>query len=96
MGWTSRSPAANSCGQESERRLQLVAALGRTRRLRGWHDGYMRLADPVMHRRRITFDKLARRVVIEDSLQMAATHGIELFFHCADRCRVDPAQAATR
>jgi hypothetical protein len=57
----------------------------------GWHDGYMRLADPVMHRRRITFDKLARRVLIEDSLQMATMHEIELFFHCGDRCRVDPA-----
>ncbi len=57
----------------------------------GWHDGYMRLADPVMHRRRITLDKLARQVVIEDSLHMSAMHEIELFFHCGDQCRVDPA-----
>jgi len=56
----------------------------------GWQDGYMRLADPVMHRRRIALDKAARRVVIEDSLQMAGEHDIELFFHCSERCQVDP------
>ena len=50
----------------------------------------MRLADPVMHRRRIALDKAARRLVIEDTLQMAGEHDIELFFHCSERCRVDP------
>jgi hypothetical protein len=56
----------------------------------GWHDGYMRLPDPVMHRRRISLEKRLRRVVIEDSLQMSRAHEIELFFHCSERCRVDP------
>ena len=55
----------------------------------GWQDGYTRLADPVMHRRRIALDKAAKRVVIEDALQMAGVHDIELFFHCGERCRVD-------
>ncbi|CAG4882910.1 conserved protein of unknown function [Georgfuchsia toluolica] len=54
----------------------------------GWHDGYMRLADPVMHSRRITLDKTGRRIVIEDILRMAGTHDIELFFHCSERCRL--------
>lgn len=57
----------------------------------GWHDGFMRLEDPVMHRRRIALDKQARRVVIEDSLQMAGEHDIDLFFHCNERCEADPA-----
>jgi len=56
----------------------------------GWHDGYTRLADPVMHRRRITLEKRARRIVVEDALQMSGAHEIELFFHCSERCRVDP------
>lgn len=56
----------------------------------GWHDGYTRLADPVVHRRRIVLDKATRRVVIEDSLRMSRAHDIELFFHCAERCRVEP------
>jgi hypothetical protein len=58
----------------------------------GWHDGYLRLADPVIHRRRITLEKAARRVVIEDILQMAGEHSIELFFHCSERCQVGPAR----
>jgi hypothetical protein len=56
--------------------------------LEGWHDGYLRLADPVMHRRRITLDKAARRIVIDDTLQMAAGHLVELFFHCSEQCQV--------
>lgn len=56
----------------------------------GWQDGFMRLPDPVMHRRRIVLHKLARRIVIEDSLQMAGEHDIELFFHCSERCEADP------
>lgn len=56
----------------------------------GWHDGYHRLADPVTHKRRITLDKARRRILIEDSLQMRDTHDIELFFHCSERCQVEP------
>ena len=55
----------------------------------GWQDGYMRLADPVMHQRRITLDKTARRLVIEDTLQMQGVHDIKLLFHCSDGCRID-------
>jgi hypothetical protein len=56
----------------------------------GWQDGYTQLADPVMHRRRIVLRKVARRVAIEDRLEMAEEHEIELFFHCGERCRIDP------
>jgi heparinase II/III-like protein len=55
-----------------------------------WHDGYAQLPDPVVHRRRISLEKHARRVVIEDTLQMAGPHDIELFFHCSERCQVTP------
>src|SRR5204862_4632839 len=55
----------------------------------GWHDGYMRLADPVKHRRLIELDKAARRVLVEDTLEMAEEHEIELMFHCSERCRAD-------
>jgi heparinase II/III-like protein len=55
----------------------------------GWHDGYTRLPDPVMLRRRITLDKRARRIVVEDTLLMTGEHEIELFFHCSEQCRVD-------
>jgi hypothetical protein len=55
----------------------------------GWHEGYTRLADPVKHTRRIALYKQERRVVIEDTLDMAGEHLIELYFHCSERSRVD-------
>jgi hypothetical protein len=54
----------------------------------GWHDGYMRLEDPVFHTRRFEFDKAARRIVILDKLKMRGTHDIELFFHAAEGSRL--------
>lgn len=57
----------------------------------GWHDGYLRLPGPLMHRRRITLEKRSRRVIIEDALLMSGVHDIELFFHCSELCRVEPA-----
>ncbi len=55
----------------------------------GWHDGYMRLEDPVKHRRLLELDKRARRLLVEDTLEMAEEHDVELFLHCAEKCRVD-------
>jgi len=55
----------------------------------GWHDGYMKLDDPVKHRRLLELDKATRCIVVEDSLEMAEAHEVELFFHCAEQCRVD-------
>jgi hypothetical protein len=48
----------------------------------GWHDGYTRLEDPVKHHRLIELDKAARRIVVEDTLEMVEDHEVELFFHC--------------
>ena len=55
----------------------------------GVHDGYSRLADPVVHRRLITLDKASRRIVIDDVLEMSGSHDIELYFHCGPGCRVE-------
>jgi len=54
----------------------------------GWHDGYRRLPDPVKHRRLIELDKRARRIVVEDTLEMAEDHQVELFFHCHEATEV--------
>jgi hypothetical protein len=56
----------------------------------GWHDGYVGLADPVMHRRCIRLDKRARRITIADTLQMEGEHEVELFLHCHEGCVVKP------
>jgi hypothetical protein len=55
----------------------------------GWHDGYRRLADPVVHQRRITLEKAERRIVVEDTLRMAGAHDVEINFHCSEHCRVE-------
>ena len=52
----------------------------------GWQDGYRRLPDPVLHRRRIVLDKPRRRILIEDRLEMNGEHAVELFFHFAGDC----------
>ena len=62
----------------------------------GWHDGYMHLADPVLHRRRITLDKRRRALAIEDSLKMTGQHEVELYFHCSEHCRVEPVPGGYR
>ena len=54
----------------------------------GAHDGYRALRDPVTHRRRLTLEKRARRIVVEDTLEMAGSHDVEVFFHCDERCAV--------
>ena len=61
---------------------------GRKDVFEGWHDGYMVFEDPVKHRRLIELDKRARRIVVEDSLEMEEDHEVELFFHCAEECTV--------
>jgi hypothetical protein len=58
----------------------------------GWHDGYTRLQDPVKHRRLLELDKRARRLVVEDRLEMSGSHDVELYFHCAEACSVDAAE----
>lgn len=61
---------------------------GREDCFEGWHDGYRRLADPVIHRRRILLDKARRRIHVDDRLEMKGAHDIELFFHFAEPCLV--------
>lgn len=54
--------------------------------LEGVHDGYLRLADPVLHRRRIEFDRLRMRLEVTDTLECAAAHFVELHWHLAENC----------
>jgi len=60
----------------------------------GWHDGYARLEDPVKHRRLIELDKVARRVTVEDVLEMEEAHEVELFFHFSERCVLEERDGA--
>ena len=47
------------------------------------HDGYLRLAEPVTHRRQLFFDKSRDIFIIRDILTGHGTHTFELYFHLA-------------
>jgi len=62
----------------------------------GWHDGYRALKDPVLHRRRIVLDKVARTVVVEDYLEMDGEHDVEIFLHAAPEVHALPTDDGAR
>jgi hypothetical protein len=47
------------------------------------HDGYARLADPVIHHRRVTLGDGDGLLTIEDWIDSAQPHAVELFWHVA-------------
>ncbi len=52
----------------------------------GDHDGYMRLADPVRHRRRVVLPADDGEIEIQDVLTARARHDVTLRFHLASGC----------
>ena len=52
------------------------------------HDGYMRLKDPVFHKREVIYVKNERRLIINDYIECSKTHLIESFFHLHPKCSV--------
>lgn len=55
----------------------------------GSHNGYMRLSDPVMHRREIKLDKKTCRIRIVDSIICKEKHIAEQFWHFSEQCLVE-------
>ncbi len=53
-----------------------------------FHDGYRRLADPVIHTRKLQLFTKSRMLVITDRLECEGAHDIELFFHFSEKCQV--------
>ncbi len=54
----------------------------------GKHDGYMHLDDPVTHKRMLDLD--GRELVVRDDIITCGKHQIEVFFHFAEYCIVNP------
>jgi hypothetical protein len=54
------------------------------------HDGYMRMIDPVRHRRTVSLDGDSATVAIEDQIIAAGSHTCELYWHFAEDCIVTP------
>ncbi len=54
----------------------------------GSHDGYLRLRDPVRHRRSVKFDDTQKCLLVKDDVSGNATHEIEQFWHFAPHIQV--------
>jgi hypothetical protein len=52
------------------------------------HDGYTRLADPVVHRRTLELDGPKRELTVRDDILARGKHDVEICFHLAENCRV--------
>ncbi len=62
----------------------------------GSHDGYRRLADPLLHRRTLDFDRAAGVLRVTDRLECAGRHRVEVLFHAAEMCSVEDDGAEVR
>lgn len=57
----------------------------------GEQDGYRRLADPVLHRRKVEFDSNRQCVVVKDILECRGEHDVALHWHFGETCQVEGA-----
>lgn len=77
--WGKRANAKLLGWQDDESKTEVV----------GQHDGYTRLADPVVHRRKITLNKISNNIEISDCFESQAAHRVRRYFHLSPDCRVD-------
>jgi hypothetical protein len=55
----------------------------------GEHDGYQRLADPVVHRREINYDPDKHLIEVDDTLRCEGEHSARRAWHFAENCQVE-------
>jgi hypothetical protein len=60
------------------------------------HDGYLRLTDPVLHRRTIELEKRSRIIRVADCLECKGRHWVEIFWHTAQACEARLYERAVR
>ncbi len=58
-------------------------------KVRGQHDGYMRLDDPVTHEREIELDGDSRTIHVTDEILASGGHQVEVCFHLGENCTVE-------
>jgi hypothetical protein len=69
-------------------RVETVELEAPVQRIRASHEGYCRLADPVIHAREVALDAAAGRVTVRDELRCRAGHQVERYWHFPPRCKV--------
>ncbi|MHC4294776.1 MAG: heparinase II/III family protein, partial [Planctomycetota bacterium] len=53
------------------------------------HDGYTRLSDPVIHRRRVELDGPRGRIIIRDEIIARGKHEVAVCFHFSEQCYLE-------
>ncbi|MBW1707070.1 MAG: alginate lyase family protein, partial [Deltaproteobacteria bacterium] len=56
--------------------------------VKGEHDGYARLKDPVVHRRTLNLDGESGTLTIRDEIVARETHEVSVYFHVSEFCSV--------
>jgi hypothetical protein len=54
----------------------------------GHHNGYRRLKDPILHRRRVEYLKNENKIIVIDDLACRKAHLAERFWHFSEECDV--------
>ena len=54
----------------------------------GHHDGYLRLRDPVLHRREIKYLKSENEIIVSDCFECKGLHTVERLWHFSEHCSV--------
>lgn len=68
-------------------RCESFASGGETDVWQAYHDGYLRLSDPVKVTRRLEYRHASRLLVVDDLIESKADHVVEQFWHFAPSCR---------
>ncbi|MGB2986091.1 MAG: alginate lyase family protein [Phycisphaerae bacterium] len=53
------------------------------------HNGYARLADPVVHRRTVTLQDDEAELIVQDDILARGEHSVAMYWHLAEHCRVE-------
>lgn len=61
-------------------------------RITAEHDGYLRLTDPVIHRRSLLLDGNHDLLEIRDGVLAQGAHDVEIYFHLSEHCVVRQAE----
>jgi hypothetical protein len=68
--------------------VEAFRAAGDEQTLTARHDGYRRLADPVIHRRNWRYTAGAAILTVTDELICSAAHSVAIYWHFAPECTV--------
>ncbi len=83
-------------GQRADARCLTWDVGAASQKLAGEHDGYTRLSDPVLHRRHIELQPLARTLTLRDEIVAKTEHDLALHFQLAEDCIVSTAGPSSR